>query len=327
MPEEKIFISVESQIELLKKRGVNIDSSDDNKKAKMMILTEGYYNLINGYKNPFLEETNFPEKYLEGTTIDEIYAVYRFDNELRQAFFSPLLHIETAMKSKVAYVFSEKFGHDNYLKYVNFDTGLRDAERKITELISRLNAAIAQYSKDPRISHYLAHYGYLPLWVLNGVLTMGSVSKFYSLMQQFQRNAIAKDFKINEKALKSFLIILTEVRNICAHGDRLYNITTSKNIPPTAIHKVFEIKKDSKGNLERGINDLFASIIAMKYLLSHSEFKYFCSNCKKVYHRLDKRLKTIDINLIYNMCGFPIEDNYSKHDINEMWGNLCRTKK
>ena len=54
MPEEKIFISVESQIELLKKRGVNIDSSDDNKKAKMMIFTEGYYNLKNGYKNPFL---------------------------------------------------------------------------------------------------------------------------------------------------------------------------------------------------------------------------------------------------------------------------------
>ena len=37
-------------------------------------------------------------------------------------------------------------------------------------------------------------YGYLPLWVLNNILTLGTISKFYSLMKQNERQTISKIF-------------------------------------------------------------------------------------------------------------------------------------
>ena len=46
-------------------------------------------------------------------------------------------------------------------------------------------------------------YGYLPLWVLNNILTLGTISKFYSLMKQNERQTISKIFRRITVALLS----------------------------------------------------------------------------------------------------------------------------
>lgn len=46
---------------------------------------ENYYNVINGYKSLFLEREAtdvLDEKYKEGTTFNEVYALYCFDRYL-----------------------------------------------------------------------------------------------------------------------------------------------------------------------------------------------------------------------------------------------------
>lgn len=48
----KKFSSIEEQIELLKKRGLNIPDED---KAARYLLTNNYYNIINGYSKYFQE--------------------------------------------------------------------------------------------------------------------------------------------------------------------------------------------------------------------------------------------------------------------------------
>lgn len=51
---EKIFKDTRTQIGILKSRGVIIKN---RKTAKQIIRTINYYNLINGYKEPFLQTT------------------------------------------------------------------------------------------------------------------------------------------------------------------------------------------------------------------------------------------------------------------------------
>ncbi len=77
---EKVFRDTRIQIGILRSRGVVIKNP---KRAKDIIRRTNYYNLINGYKDPFLQTKTPNDKYLPGTTIEEIYALYEFDRKLR----------------------------------------------------------------------------------------------------------------------------------------------------------------------------------------------------------------------------------------------------
>lgn len=47
---DKPFLSINDQIKLLNARGVKTDDNTYN-----LLLSEGYYSLVNGYKDPFID--------------------------------------------------------------------------------------------------------------------------------------------------------------------------------------------------------------------------------------------------------------------------------
>ena len=61
---DKIFRTYDEQIELLKNRGVDINGTNIDD-AKKYLTDIGYYNLINGYKDLFLETTEPEDKYIK----------------------------------------------------------------------------------------------------------------------------------------------------------------------------------------------------------------------------------------------------------------------
>ncbi len=297
--DDKVFKTHDELIDLLISRGLKVPDRD---RGIGIIKDEGYYNLINGYKKPFLIST-FPEIYQENSTIDEIFALYKFDKALREIFLSATLHVETKIKTAVAYEFSREYGHDNYLKYINFDIGQKNANENILNLISSIQKQIAAHSNDPNILHYLSKYGYIPLWVLNSILTFGAVSKFYSLMPQNLRQNISKDYKIQDKTLINFLFYITAIRNFSAHGNRLYCFKSRKPLANTKVHLNLKIN-NAKSHLKCK-TDLFAAIIVLRYLLSNNEFKYFFDKLSHQVDKLDKSVHSININDILNIMGFP----------------------
>ena len=297
--DDKVFKTHDELIDLLISRGLKVP---DRERGIGIIKDEGYYNLVNGYKKPFLIST-FPEIYHENSTIDEIFALYKFDKALREIFLSATLHIETKIKTAVAYEFSRKYGHDNYLKYINCDTGQKNANENILKLISSIQKQIASHSNDPNILHYLSKYGYIPLWVLNSILTFGAVSKFYSLMPQNLRQNISKDYNIQDKTLINFLFYITAIRNFSAHGNRLYCFKSRKPLASTKVHS--NLKIDNAKSHLKCKTDLFAAIIVLRYLLSNNEFKYFFDKLTHQIDKLDKSLHSININDILNIMGFP----------------------
>lgn len=77
---EKEFKTIDEQIEILKSRNINIE---DYNKTYKILSNNNYYYLINGYKEPFLDYTSKTESYIYNTRIDEIYALYTFDKDIK----------------------------------------------------------------------------------------------------------------------------------------------------------------------------------------------------------------------------------------------------
>lgn len=183
---EKVFRDTRVQIGILKSRGVVIKNK---RRAKQMIRNINYYNLVNGYKEPFLQVGSAYEKYISGTTLEEIYALYEFDRKLRIVTLEYILEVEKQVKSLISYCFSKAHGHKNYLKLENFDVQGKKKYGQVCDLLSALYKKISMnIDKDLSVSHYAGGKNYVPLWVLVNTISMGDISKFYSNMLQQESN-------------------------------------------------------------------------------------------------------------------------------------------
>jgi len=314
---DKLFKTYREQIEILRSRGLRVDEG-----AIGVLQTENYYNVINGYKDLFLEIASPEEKFKDGADFDEIYALYEFDRELRFIFLKQLLKLETNIKSVIAYKFSEKYGHDNYLKLGNFDTYKNNSElQSIMAVISTLQRAISEQSgKHNAITHYVTKYGYVPFWVLVSVLTFGNISKFYGIMKLTDRQAVAKEFGLQENVLRSYLKAMSLFRNICAHDERLYNTKLNGvEIKAGPIHAELQICKNANGKYLQGINDVFSLMICIKELLPQNRTAEFSEMVRIIDGQLKKlssKIHTININDILHLMGFP--ENWKEVELSKI---------
>jgi abortive infection bacteriophage resistance protein len=203
---EKIFQTYRSQIRILRQRGLRVHNGG---RAIKILEQENYYNLINGYKVPFLDPGQSDERFKAGADFNEIYALFLFDRAIRATFLKAILRIENHVKSVLAYEFSSKYKHDRYLRLTNFSIQTDNPKRlqRISQLIADVMGDIAfrVEKKHPAIEHYVQVHGYVPLWVLVNVLTLGRISTFYANMKLEDRQSVAKHFFMPENVLETYL--------------------------------------------------------------------------------------------------------------------------
>lgn len=305
--EEKVFKSLDELVDILIDRGIDIPDASARDYAKRVLEKNGYYNLVNGYSKLFLNRVPGSDSpsYRPGTTMNEIHALYQFDRVLRNIFFRYILEVETNAKSLIAYYFSRAHGHKNFLTYTNFNVALKNSETKITNLIAEVQRQIASRSTDPSISHYLKVHGYIPLWVLNNILTLGTISKFYSLMLPAERQSVSRHFQMMDNELENALLYISVVRNFCAHGNRLYCFRTKNPLSSTSYHVSLNIPQNKDGEYLYGKRDLFACLIALKRLLSHNDYKRMSKEIYRAIGTLDKKLSLLTKSEILKEMGFP----------------------
>ena len=308
----KEFKTLDEQINLLNERGVIINDITD---AKKKLLTNNYYNVINGYKEPFLKDNI---NYRDGTTFDEIFALYDFDRALRDILLKYILKIENTLKTLIAYYFSMYHGNYNYLKIDSFETfsSINASQNKKIERLKYIQELIIDIQKKTSramttkeyVKHYMITYGFVPLWVLINIFSFGEISKFFELMKQSEKNAVAKYFNCREDELMQFIKIMNFYRNLCAHDERVYNTVLPKYIyiKDNEYHKILNIPQNN-GMYMQGKNDLFALIITLKILLDEDDFRTMYN---KIYGRiasLEKHLNVLNIDEILSIMKFPKE--------------------
>ena len=70
-----------------------------------------------------------------------------------------------------------------------------------------------------------------------------------------------------EKQLHQFITVIAKCQNVCAHEERLFNFRTTDMISDTLLHSKLGIPC-KKGLYQNSKKDLFAVVIALRYLAS-----------------------------------------------------------
>ncbi len=297
----KVFKTIQEQISILESKGLIID---DYLFTEDILIRENYF-FISGYRHLFLKSPK-DRNFIKGTTFRELYALFNFDRQVRNIVFKNLLIIENNLKSIISYQLSKKYGfrEKDYLKPENF-TKVPDKQRQLSDTLKKMKRQIrvngAQHSAT---SHYLKNYGYIPLWVVVKVLSFGIVGELYTVMKREDQEEIANIYDLSINNLLTYLPILSNYRNLCAHEDILYDHRTQKIIGDTRYHDGLDIPT-TDGEYIYGKDDLFALIIILKQLLRPEEFRLLINELSYEIDILCGKLKVINIGKVLDTMGFP----------------------
>jgi Abortive infection bacteriophage resistance protein len=297
----KVFKTLEEQIDILRSKGLTIP---DEEKAKDVLLRENYF-FISGYRHLFMKIYN-DGVFLQGTTFDELYATFIFDRQVRNIYFKHILVIENNIKSLISYILSRKYGfrEKDYLNADNFNQNPMKA-RQVHDVLDKMRRQIRVNGKKHAATvHYLSNYGYIPLWILVKVLSFGIVSELFTILKDEDQEEIANIYKIDVSSLAIYLSILANYRNLCAHEDILYDYRTQRTIPNTKYHYQLDIEKVDD-DYKYGKNDLFAVIIIFRQMLSPEEFRNLVNEIGYEIDILDGRIDTLSIDELLNKISFP----------------------
>ena len=298
---EKSFKSLDEQVEILRSKGLIIE---DEELTKQILLRENYF-FINGYR-VLLMNSYADKSFIIGATFRELYSIFLFDRYMRNILFKNLMIIENQLKSIISYQLSKKYGYrdKDYLNPKNF-TGDKTKSRRVKDVIEKMKRQIRINGANHMATmHYINNYGYIPLWVLVKGLSFGIVCELFSILKQEDKISVADMFSVNTDYLESFLPILSNYRNLCAHEDIVYEHRTEKSIVNTPMHERLHIPQMDNEYIY-GKNDIFSVIIILKYLLREDDFRLMMKEIEYEIEKLSGIVNSIPIEKILDRMGIP----------------------
>lgn len=249
---------------LLKSRKLIICKSDK------CFSQHSYYYLINGYSKIFIHTKIAGVPDYSGAKIDDLLALENFDFEIRTRVLKEILKLENKIKNHVFYVFAANYGDEDYLIPSHFDTfGGFQKIGQIHAMLAILNNKISKNTNSnmarnhPAFYHYIRNHKNVPPWVLKLELTLGELSKFYSNLKPPIRQIIANEYGVSEGDLRTIIYFLSQVRNRCAHNERLYDATIITRLKNNPYHTYFGASNTQ---------DFFSILVALKFLMPRKEY-------------------------------------------------------
>lgn len=258
---DKEFKTIEQQIAILQSRGLEIP---DKELASNFLHRNNYYR-VSGYSLTLRSHDIFATN----ATFQNIVDIYEFDYNLRYILLKYIELIEIAVKSVYSYEFTKVHGATGYLNPDNFTDASIHAD-----IMQK-----AEKQKNARLQHeaYLKHFVCelhqdIPLWAFVDLLTISNISFLYKISKKTIKLAVAMSLGLTtrgDEVLEKYMHHMTIIRNLCAHGSRLYN-------------RLFEqkpwLKKQEKnllillpdGNVDNA--HLYGFILIMRRLLKPNEF-------------------------------------------------------
>ena len=298
---KKTFKTLDEQITILQNKGLIIN---DINFAKDILLRENYFFLM-GYRHLFFRSEK-DRMFIEGSTFDELYAVFNFDRQLRNILFKNILIVENNAKSIFSYQLSKNYGYreSDYLNPKNFNRDL-NRRRQVNDLLKKIQRQIRiNGGQHQATMHYLNNYGYLPLWIVVKVLSFGIVSELYTILKGDDKQSIADIYNISVSDLELYFPIIANYRNLCAHEDIVLDHKSQRSILDTKYHNYLNIPK-MDGEYIYGKDDLFALIIILKRVLREDDFRLLINEISYELDVLEGKLKSININKVLDLMGFP----------------------
>jgi abortive infection bacteriophage resistance protein len=226
---QKPSITVQEQLDFLAQQGLIIT---DQQEANHVLSMIGYYR-FSGYLLPYKQNhsSTGPRLFIANTKFENIWQLYRFDQELRALLSCATEKIEVAFRAALVNTTSTELSPFWYA-----DKTFHRQQRTFEGFMKHVNQVL-DMSHDIFIKHYVDKYDspkYPPIWMIIETLSFGTCSKlFNNITSVALRKKIAKQFDQHPTILSSWIHSLTFTRNICAHHARLWNrwLVNSPMIP------------------------------------------------------------------------------------------------
>lgn len=259
---DKDFRTIKEQLEILRSRGLTID---DETAAGDFLLRNNYYR-VSGYSLTLRKNDIF----FKSAVFQNIMDIYNFDHEFRHILLQYLEVIEVQVKSVYAYEFTKVHGPVGYLDASFFTNRARHEE-----IIKK-----AEQQKSQRLPHeaYLKHFVNdlqqdIPLWAYVDLLTISDISFLYAISEQPVKDAVARTFGLSmgkgASILGSYMHSMTIIRNLCAHGSRIYNRLFEQKPSLNKAEKAL-LMKNSSGELDNA--HFYGFLLIMRRILPETEF-------------------------------------------------------
>ena len=243
---------------------------------KELLCRNGYFNLVNGYKGPFVQGTDIDghKIYFSKTSISEMSHLKKFDESLRLLLLGCITKAEEEVRTFAAYKFDEVNENGNIHWY---DTSAYSSNKSITDIVKVISMGYGEISRSKLnyVNHYLGQHHSIPTWIYFKVIRFSTFITTLTLCKDDVCASLCNLYKMikdngkpNYKLLINSLQFLRTIRNSCAHNERVYDVKrpNGRIIEPVilSMRKVYQRQRDQM---------IIDCLIYLKYFLDPKDFE------------------------------------------------------
>jgi abortive infection bacteriophage resistance protein len=221
----KPFLSYDQQADYLISRGMIVN----DRKRLIELLQVVCYCRMSGFWHPFKESSEDGSWHFRpGTSLELIWAYYRFDRKLRFLFDDAIERIEVAIRAQVVNLYTERKSPFAYIdevfpKWEKYKEKIKSTESRA----GIVNGVCEGKCEHTFVKEFYKKYGdsheHLPFWMFIDLVDFGFLTLFLKNADIGIKKQIAKCLNLQPNVLDSWLRSLNSLRNSCAHHSRIWN--------------------------------------------------------------------------------------------------------
>ena len=297
MADDKNFLTYNQQMRKLR-NNKNIYCHDS--KHKKILIRAGYFNIINGYKYPFIRGTDSLGNhiYLPNTNIEQLYEVKKFDDNLRLFLLKYITQVEEEVRTLTGYKFDQC--NDNG-KISWYDTNAYSSTKQLQERMHAISSAYSELSSSQLdyVKFYMKNHTQIPTWIMIKVVNFSTFIDVLKCSKTNVTHSICKLYSIldvrglpNIKLLIGSLHWLRKIRNSCAHNERIYCIHQSQDFHRRNTGRIIEnyissMRPTYSRDTDKRIFDL---LVYFKYYFPNNEYIKMMSELQNMLAKLQKNI-------------------------------------
>ncbi len=284
---DKEFKSYNQQMKRLRDvKHMKCEGSED----KAILARNGYFNLVNGYKTPFVtgRDAQGNHIYYPNTSLKQFYALKTFDDNLRMLLLKYITTVEENVRTLTGYKFDEC---NNNGAVPWFDTTAYDPNSRVQFRMNTISSAYNELSKSrlEYVKFYMDHHENIPTWIMIKVVDFSTFIDVLQYSKRTVRHAICELFDIKDpnghydvKLLIGSLHWMRKVRNACAHNERVYCLAQDQNSTPRSSGRIYDkyilqLRPSYRSETSKRVFDI---IVYFKYFLPVKEYHLFMNDFK-----------------------------------------------
>lgn len=327
MSEDKLFLTYNQQMRKLRNDKHILCSGSSHKK---LLIRAGYFNIVNGYKNPFISgcDANGNHLYISGTSIDQLQAVKKFDDHLRTFLLRYITQVEEEIRTLSGYKFDECNDNGNIPWY---NTDAYSPNKSLQEKMNVISNAYSELSRSKLdyVNFYMNNHKQIPTWIMFKVVNFSTFIDILNCSKKDVSHSICNLYDLyddrgfsNVKLLIGSLHWMRKIRNSCAHNERVYCLSRTseqRRRSGRIIEKYLRMLNSGyTRDREQRLFDLF---VYFKYFLPNTEYKQFITELKGMLNNLQSKIHPHAFEYIRGQMGIRnLKDldtllNFPKDDI------------